>query len=38
MDELLETVVALEYKVEQTNNGLGKSKERQNKTSEKNVL
>ena len=27
MDELLETVVALEYKVEQKDNGLGKNKE-----------
>jgi hypothetical protein len=38
MGELLETVVALEYKVEQKDNGLRKNKERQNNTSEKNVL
>jgi hypothetical protein len=38
MGELLETVVALEYKVEQKDNGLGRNKERQNKISEKNVL
>lgn len=34
MGEMLETVVALEYKVEQKENGLGKNKVRQNKTSE----
>ena len=36
--EMLETVMALEYKVEQKQNGLGRNIERQNKINEKNVL
>jgi hypothetical protein len=36
--EMLETVMALEYKVEQKENGLGRNKERQNKTSEEIAL
>jgi hypothetical protein len=35
---MLETVMALEYKVEQKENGLGRNKERQNKTSEEIAL
>ena len=38
MGEMLETVLALEYKVEQKDNGSEKNKERQNKTSEKIAL
>ena len=36
--EKVETVVALEYKVEEKENGSEKNKERQNKTSEKIAL
>ena len=36
--EMLETVVMLEYRVEQTENALGRNKERQNQNSEKIAL